>query len=138
MAITLSKPVVDFGIVTKNPEEMTRFYRDVLGLPELDPIQMDGFAISRYQLGDVVLKVLVYEAEPRSAAATGGIGEGTGIRYLTVSVDNLSELLDACRGEKAIGSVVDEPVEVRPGAWIAFVADPDGNIIEFVQRGGTL
>jgi predicted enzyme related to lactoylglutathione lyase len=137
VTIVLSKPVVDFGIVTTNPDRMTEFYGTTMGLPQLDPIQMDGFSISRFQLGDTVLKVLVYDAEPTATAAIGGIGDGTGIRYLTISVANLSELLEACRTSDT-GSVVDEPVEVRPGAWIAFVTDPDGNIIELVQRGGTL
>jgi len=137
VTIVLSKPVVDFGIVTTNPDRMTEFYGTTMGLPQLDPIQMDGFSISRFQLGDTVLKVLVYDAEPTATAAIGGIGNGTGIRYLTISVANLSEIHKACRTSDT-GSVVDEPVEVRPGAWIAFVADPDGNIIELVQRGGTL
>ncbi len=37
---------------------------------------------------------------------------------------------------KAAGADVmtgDEPVEVRPGVWLAFARDPEGNVLEFVQ-----
>ena len=27
----------------------------------------------------------------------------------------------------------DEPVEVRPGVWLVFAKDPEGNVLEFVQ-----
>ncbi|GAA10553.1 MULTISPECIES: VOC family protein [Gordonia] len=133
MAAALSKPVVDLGIVTMNIDEMTCFYRDVLGLPELDRIRMGGVSITRFQLGDALLKMLVYDTAPASTAAVGGIGASTGIRYLTISVDDLAELLADCR-ESGIASVLKEPFEVESGTWIAFVTDPDGNTIEFVQR----
>ncbi|MCR8899751.1 VOC family protein [Gordonia sp. GONU] len=137
MTIVLTKPTIDVGIVTTDPGPMIEFYGELLGLPRLDDIAMPGFTIIRFEVGDVVLKVLVYDEKPTETAATGGIGAGTGIRYITVSVEKIADALAACRAS-ATASVLEEPVEVRPGAWIAFGADPDGNVIEFVQRGGTL
>ncbi|MCR5980571.1 VOC family protein [Gordonia jinghuaiqii] len=137
MPIVLTKPTLDVGIVTTDPAPMVEFYGELLGLPRLDDIRMPGFTIIRFELGDVVLKVLEYDEKPGTPAATGGIGAGTGIRYITVSVEKIADALAACRASTT-ASVLEEPVEVRPGAWIAFGTDPDGNVIEFVQRGGTL
>lgn len=132
MAVELAKRTIDIGIVSKDAEASAAFYGGVLGLPSLADVKMDGFLIRRFQVGDCVLKVLQYDTTPSRDAGGGALASATGIRYWTVSVTDLDEVLKTCAdgGYPAF----DGPTEVRPGVSIAFVADPDGNIVEFVGR----
>lgn len=132
MAVHLAKSTVDIGIVTTDRDASCAFYGEVLGLPSLDPVRMDRFSISRFAVGDCVLKILEFDTPPPAKAPDGGIGDASGIRYLTISVANLDEVLAGCRA--ANRPVIDGPTEIRPGVSIAFVQDPDGNIVEFVNR----
>lgn len=128
----LVKSTIDIGIVTVNQDAMVDFYGSVVGFPALPDVPMDGFLVKRFQVGDCVLKIVQFETEPGGRAVPGALGESTGLRYWTVSVDNLAEVLDAVRA--AGQPVVDGPTEVRPGVSIALVTDPDGNLLEFVNR----
>lgn len=132
MATILAKPTIDVGIVTKNKQALLDFYGEVVGFPTLPEVPMDGFVVSRFQVGDCVLKVLEYENPPAIEHSASELGDATGIRYFTVSVTNLDEILLRCK--EAGRPLVDGPTEVRPGVTIALVSDPDGNILEFVNR----
>lgn len=132
MTAQLVKQTIDIGIVTTNPEALTDFYGRVIGLPALADVPMDGFLVKRFQVGDCVLKIVTFDEEPGGRVVTGGLGDSTGLRYWTVSVSNLDQILAAV--EAAGQKVIDGPTEVRPGVSIALVTDPDGNIVEFVNR----
>jgi lactoylglutathione lyase len=128
----LVKPTIDIGIVTTNQQAMVDFYGGVVGFPALSDVPMDGFVVKRFQVGDCVLKIVTFDEEPGSVHPTGLLGDSTGLRYWTVSVSNLDAILTAVQvaGQK----VVEGPTEVRPGVTIALVTDPDGNLVEFVNR----
>lgn len=51
--------------------------------------------------------------------------------HLAFRVDNLKDLVERIR--KAGYTVTDEPFELDPGHWLAFVEDPDGTLIELIQ-----
>ncbi|NKY87592.1 VOC family protein [Nocardia veterana] len=132
MPAQLVKPTIDIGIVTTDSDALVDFYGNVIGFPALSDVPMDGFLVKRFQVGDCVLKIVQYVEEPAGRAVVGALGESTGLRYWTVSVSNLDELLTAV--EAAGQKVVEGPTEVRPGVSIAIVTDPDGNLVEFVNR----
>lgn len=132
MGIELSKPTIDIGIVTPDVEASASFYGGVLGFEKLPDVQMDGFIIRRFQVGDCVLKMLQFDQPPAQRTPTGGLGDVTGIRYWTVSVTNLDPILEKVRA--AGRTIVEGPTEVRPGVNIVLIADPDGNIVELVSR----
>ncbi|HWD03503.1 MAG TPA: VOC family protein [Amycolatopsis sp.] len=132
MGAQLVKPVIDIGIVTTNPGNMIDFYGKVLGFPALPDVPMDGFLVRRFQIGDCVLKIVTFDEKPGNNAATGMLGDSTGLRYWTVSVSNLDELL--ADFDTSGVRILAGPHEVRPGVSIVLVADPDGNIVEFVNR----
>ncbi|MDT2005805.1 VOC family protein [Rhodococcus opacus] len=132
MAAKLVKPTIDIGIVTTNQDAMVEFYGNVVGLPALPDVPMNGFLVKRFQVGDCVLKLVQFDEEPAGRSVPGVLGDSTGLRYWTVSVSNLDEVLSAV--EAAGQKVVDGPTEVRPGVSIALVTDPDGNLLEFVNR----
>lgn len=132
MGIALAAASIDIGIVTKDLEKSTAFYRDVVGLEDAGEMPMGGFRLRRLKCGDSTVKLLQFDAPPSATPPGGGLGAATGLRYWTVSVSNLDEVLMAC--EAAGRPVVEGPTQMRPGVTIALVADPDGNLVEFVNR----
>jgi catechol 2,3-dioxygenase-like lactoylglutathione lyase family enzyme len=57
----------------------------------------------------------------------------SGYRYWTMTVSNLSEMVQACT--EAGAKVAVKERELRPGVKIAIVEDPDGNWVEFLALG---
>lgn len=131
MSIELTKQAIDLGIVTTNGPAMLAFYRDVLGLKYLRemPMPIGSGVMHQLACGDSVIKLVVLEQTP-AAAPPGGIAGATGNRYWTISVSNLTDMLQAC--ESAGHKVVGREKEIRPGVKIGIVADPDGNWVEFL------
>ena len=134
MGVQLTKQAIDLGIVTTNGPAMLGFYRDVLGFKYLREMPMPGGAGVMHQLqcGDSVIKLVVMGQLP-AAAAPGGIQGASGYRYWTITVSNMSELVQACAA--AGHQVVMKERELRPGVKIALVEDPDGNWVEFLSLG---
>ena len=133
MAWTITKAGIDLGIVTSNGDEMLEFYRDVVGLEFEATLALEALGIARMDrlhCGDSVLK-LVTPTTDVPAGQGGGIDRCTGLRYLTISVDDVTAAVDDC--ETAGATVVWTPRESRPGVTIAMVEDPDGNWVEFIQ-----
>lgn len=134
MTVQLTKQSIDIGIVTTNGPAMLQFYRDVLGLKYVREFPLPGGWAIQHQLacGDSLVKLLVANNSP-PPAAPGGIQGASGYRYFTISVGNMSELLQACtqHGQK----IVLPEREIRPGVRVAIVTDPDGNFVEFLATG---
>jgi catechol 2,3-dioxygenase-like lactoylglutathione lyase family enzyme len=132
----LTKGGIDVGLVTTNFDEMHRFYHGLLGFQEQDPFSFT-FAgtgtVYRFLCGTSTMRMLVPESAPARDGAVGGITAATGIRYLTLTLANLAEVVGDC--EKFGGSVAREPHGLRPGTLAAQVLDPDGNLLELQQVG---
>jgi catechol 2,3-dioxygenase-like lactoylglutathione lyase family enzyme len=133
MGIQLTKQSIDLGIVTSNGPAMLAFYRDVLGLKYLREMAMPGGGLM-HQLacGETVIKLVCVEKTP-AVAPPGGIQGASGYRYWTISVSNITELVETCAA-KGFKVAVKER-ELRPGVRIAIVEDPDGNWVEFLKVG---
>lgn len=131
MGVNLVKDSIDLGIVAKDVEAMASFYGDVLGFEERELMSMPGMRIRPFACGTTVLKIVSMKNQPDADAAPGGLGGGTGLRYFTMTVSNLKEIVAAA--EAAGAKVPVAATEIRPGTTIAIVEDPDGNWVEFVQ-----
>jgi catechol 2,3-dioxygenase-like lactoylglutathione lyase family enzyme len=131
MGIVLKKQAIDLGLITTRAEPMLAFYRDLLGLKVLREMPMPGGSGVMHQLavGDSLLKLVVLPTVP-ATAPPGGIRGASGLRYLTLTVGNLGEIMQACAD--AGHKVVMAEREIRPGVRIAIVEDPDGNWVEFL------
>ncbi len=132
MTIALKKDSIDLGIVTTNGDAMVAFYRDLLGFTEESqtPFPMGG-VMHRLRCGTSLIKIVVPTDAPAQKPAPGPITRATGVRYWTMIVSNLGEILAATEaaGHKTVVPIT----EVRPGVTIAMVEDPDGNWVEFVD-----
>jgi catechol 2,3-dioxygenase-like lactoylglutathione lyase family enzyme len=134
VAVELTKPSLDVGIVTRDFDRMMAFYRDVLGFPVEDPAVFPGIgAVHRLRVGESVLRLMNPERPaPGSDQPNEAVHSAAGIRYITLVVRELGEVIEACRqfGVAVIGA----PKEVRPGVVVATIQDPDGNWIELQTR----
>jgi catechol 2,3-dioxygenase-like lactoylglutathione lyase family enzyme len=133
MAANITKAGVDLGIVTTNSDAMLEFYRDVVGLEFEATIALEAIGIARMDrllCKDSVLKLVTPTTEVPDGPGAG-IEGCTGMRYFTLSVDNIEAAVADC---EAAGAPVVWPVqESRPGFKIAMVEDPDGNWLEFIE-----
>ncbi len=135
MGVKLAKSAIDLGIVISDSERSLAFYRDLLGLEHVADTPMPiggGGTMHRLNCGDSLLKLVKLNTNPEGDGS-GGIPASTGMRYFTMIVSNLTEIMGEC---EAAGVTVTVPItEVRPGVTIGMVLDPDDNIVEFVEQG---
>ena len=133
MGRAIVKPGLDLGIVTNNGEAMLEFYRDVVGLEFEATMKLEALGIARMdrlRCNDSVLKLVTPVADVGPGPG-GGIDGATGLRYLTITVDDVRAAVNDC--EEAGAPIAWPPIESRPGVTIAMVEDPDGNWVEFIQ-----
>jgi catechol 2,3-dioxygenase-like lactoylglutathione lyase family enzyme len=122
---------LDAGIVVRDLDAALAFYRDLLGIPVegTNPVPGGG-TMHRLRVGESLLK-LVHPVEAPAKGPGGNTFGHSGIRYLTITVDDLDGLVAAC--EAAGHPAVLGPLQV--GAFrIAMVEDPEGNRVEFISR----
>lgn len=108
------------------------FYTDVLGMKELRR--------NEYPEGKFTLAFLGYHSEAEGAVLeltyNWGVDKyelGNAYGHIAIEVDSAAEACDRVRSKG--GVVVKEPGSLRPGSRpIAFVKDPDGYYIEFIQK----
>ncbi len=130
MAMIPAKNALDIGILVKDIEASLAFYQGLLGLEKLGELPIPFGHMHRLAFGDSFVKLVDPKKTP--AAGESGLTKVLGYRYLTFQVTNLDEICADC--ERA-GVAFDIPKqELMPGVSIAMVRDPDGNVVEFVQR----
>ena len=127
----MAKPALDVGLVTADAEPLLTFYCELAGFERLDPLEIPNIGtIHRLACGESILRVMVPASAPEPADGAG-FSARTGIRYLTLEVEDIEQAVEAARSHG--GSVLLGPLELRPGRLIAQVSDPDGNTIELGQ-----
>ncbi|MFA6506133.1 MAG: VOC family protein [Treponemataceae bacterium] len=125
-----AKDSIDIGIVVKDIGASLRFYRDELGLEYAGQNPIPAGTLHRLRFGTSDIKLV----DPKTVPSAGpeGLDAQLGYRYLTFAVANLSQLCAALKGHGVPFAVPE--TELRPGVRIAMAKDPDGNIVEFVER----
>lgn len=131
MGARMAKPALDVGLVTDDAAPLVRFYREVAGFEELAPLEIPNVGtIHKLACGQSVLRIMV-PVDPPQRPSTGSFSDTVGIRYLTLEVTEIATAVAAVRAHG--GSVALDAFELRPGRFVAQVADPDGNMIELGQ-----
>ncbi len=126
-----AKNSLDLGIVVSDIKAGLNFYQNTLGLEFLGITPVWFGTMHRLRFGTSDFKLI----EPKTVAPKGAIGleKQVGIfRYVTFVVKNLPSSAPNSRARGIEFTVTEK--EVRPGVRIAMVKDPDGNIVEFVER----
>ena len=129
--LDLLSPNLEVAVVTTNLDAMIEFYENFLGLEFQSELDFPGGSQRRYALGGNVVKLVTYDPPPAQPAAAGGGRVQAGIKYFSFAVKNLTALADrvAASPYQLVEPLTEfEPV---PGMGFLFIADPDGNWIEF-------
>ncbi|OGP87046.1 MAG: hypothetical protein A2156_09165 [Deltaproteobacteria bacterium RBG_16_48_10] len=126
----LAKDSLDLGILVSDVNASLKFYQDLLGLKFIEKIPVWFGTMYRLRFGNSDFKLIA----PRTMPPKGPVGleAQIGFRYVTFVIKNLSKVCAELQ-ERGIAFEIPEK-ELRPGARIAMVRDPDGNIVEFVER----
>jgi catechol 2,3-dioxygenase-like lactoylglutathione lyase family enzyme len=127
----MSEKGIDLGLVIRDSEAALRFYRDTLGLEHVADIESATGVMHRLQWGSSLVKLNRPNAAPAATNPADGLRGGTGIRYFTLTVDDLDNMV--ARSEAGGYKTTIPRTEVRPGVVIAMVEDPEGNWVEFLQ-----
>ncbi len=125
-----AKNSLDLGILVSDIKASLEFYRDILGLEYVGETPVWFGTMHRLRFGSSDFKVI----QPNTIPPKGFIGleNQLGFRYVTFVIQGLTEL---CKELQSKGIEFSLPVkEIRPGVRIAMVKDPDGNVVEFVER----
>jgi catechol 2,3-dioxygenase-like lactoylglutathione lyase family enzyme len=126
----IGKDSLDLGIVVGDIKASLAFYVDALGLKFIEKMPVWFGTMHRLRFGSSDFKLI----DPKEKPPRGPIGlEGQiGFRYVTFVIKNLSGVCEELRNRGVEFELPEK--ELRPGVRIAMVKDPDGNIVEFVER----
>jgi catechol 2,3-dioxygenase-like lactoylglutathione lyase family enzyme len=126
----LAKEAVDMGVLSGDIDASLNFYRDVLGLEFVEKMPASNGTMYRLRFGRSDFKLI----DPTNKPPQGPVGFNNQLGFRTVAfcISNLTEVCEELRS-KGVEFVVEEK-QARPGVRIAMVKDPDGNIVEFVER----
>ncbi|WP_150291469.1 VOC family protein [Sphingobium estronivorans] len=131
MTAELAVAHLDVGLVANDRTKALAFWHELLGFPLMGEISFPGMTIIRLSVGDAVLRIVVPDAPVERTASTGGFASETGLRYITLQVNNLEAIVEAAR---AGGYPVPHPPrEIRPGTWAAQIEDGAGATVELQQ-----
>ncbi len=125
-----AKNSLDLGVIARDIKASLHFYQKLLGLEFVGTTPLWFGTMHRLRFGESDFKLI----EPKEVPPVGAMGleNQLGFRYVTFVIENLSEVCDDLK-KNGIEFTVPER-EFRPGVRIAMVKDPDGNIVEFVER----
>jgi len=139
---------IEIGICCSDLDRLMQFYVGVLGCKPINEHQVpaekcrsaalaeNGYRVARIQTpwGER-LKLLEPVTAPEQAPATEWILSRRGITYITFIVDDLNAIITRLKTAGVDFLTGTERVEVRPGTFLSFIRDPEGNVLEFVEYG---
>jgi len=125
-----AKDSLDIGVIVSDIKASLNFYQNILGLEFVESVPLWFGTMHRLRFGASHFKLVEPKAVPPQGAV--GLENQLGFRYVTFVIKNFAQL---CAELKNTGIEFTLPeTEMRPGVRIAMVKDPDGNIVEFVER----
>ncbi len=147
MALPLQR-LTHIGICVGDLDRALRFYRDCLGFTEEHRLEIAGPPVDTllrlrdahlravYLTRDGVRIELLHFATPPAPPRRERTMNELGLTHLSFRVQELDTVLDGLRaaGERVLEDTVIRFPEFESAA--AFVADPDGQLIELVQAPG--
>ena len=111
--------VSHIGIAVESLSATLPFFRDILGLPEMELGDADGARIAGLEAGESLVELLEAD-DPASPIARYIAKRGAGIHHICFSVDDLDATLERCRAA-GIQLIDDKPRIGAEGKRIAFL-----------------
>ncbi|QOT80167.1 VOC family protein [Cupriavidus basilensis] len=145
MTLNMIVPL-EVGIAVRDLPRMRRFYEQVLGfafvsevaVPAASAVQAamhaGGYTAVRLQTSyGERIKLLAPMQAPAPAATPEYILDKANATYLTFIVDDIQGAVDKLLAADVEFLTGPQRIEVRPGTYLAFCRDPEGNVLEIVQ-----
>ena len=144
-ALRMTVPM-EVGICCADLDAQLAFYTGVMGLKLVNRVTVPadkaratgltphGYEVARLQTpyGERI-KLLQPAVAPTPAAPGSAILDRQGAMYLTLIVRDLPGVVRALEAKGVVFDSTPAPMEVRPGTWLAFFRDPEGNVLELVE-----
>lgn len=133
------------GLTVSDVTRSLEFYRDFLGMKVIMDLDITDDRMARVigvpdakcrivhlQLGDGVLELFHYYQPAGENVASMMRLYDQGLSHIGFEVNDIHKHLKEIqeRGGKLLG----EPVEFRPGVWVAYFRGPDGEVCEIRQQ----
>ncbi len=121
------------GIAVRSIAESLPFYKEILGMPEVELAQMDGARITGLDAAGALVELL--EAEENDSPIGKFIARrGPGIHHICFAVPDLDGALERCRA-KGVRLIDEAPRVGAEGKRIAFLhpASTGGILIELTE-----
>jgi lactoylglutathione lyase len=120
------------SVRASNIDRSIAFYRDFFGmeLTQRRPIPQNKAEIAflKDPGADFSLELTHYDVQKKFEQAS--YPDRT-FDHLAFRVKDLRAMVERIRSKGFV--ISDEPFELSPGKWLAFVEDPDGTLIELIQ-----
>jgi len=125
-----AKGSLDIGVIVSDIKASLNFYQNILGLEFVGVTSLMFGTMHRLRFGTSDFKLI----EPKIVPPRGitGLENQLGFRYVTFVIENLTQLCSDLKND-GIEFALPE-TEISPGVRVAMVKDPDGIIVEFVER----
>lgn len=124
---------IEPGIVGRAPAQLRAFYTDVMGFRLVDELKFAAGTVTKLRRGAARLKIFGPVDEVDPAVEPAPWFRPGGWRYAGLYLGGLDAVDDMVRAVRASeGRVVIEPQNHRPGARMAMIADPEGNLWELL------
>lgn len=129
------------GVTASDLDRTAEFYRDVLGLDELDRFSVSGPAFAdAVDVDDATgrfvhldgggVRIELVEYDPQGPDAGGDAINRPGVTHVAVAVDDL----DAFHADLDPGvETLSDPRTTESGTRILFVRDPEDNLVEVLE-----
>jgi catechol 2,3-dioxygenase-like lactoylglutathione lyase family enzyme len=114
-------------LVSREPERLMGFYRDVLGVPLTEERHADALPHWGCELGDVHFAIHPAEDYPEQPAAGPGAIK---LAFMVFDLARMVAWLDKCGI-----SLCYPPTSLGTESQVTAVLDPDGNLVELTQLG---
>jgi methylmalonyl-CoA/ethylmalonyl-CoA epimerase len=125
--------IAHIGIALPSLDNAVTFYREILGMTEVEVSDSDGARIEAFQAGEALVELL----EPSAGDTPVGkfiARRGAGIHHVCFAVDDLDATLAKCRAA-GIRLIDEAPRIGAEGRRIAFLhpSSTDGILIELTE-----
>ena len=126
--------IAHIGIAVDELDRIVPFYRDLLGLPEVQLDDSDGARIAGFSAGDSLVELLEASAAD-SPIAKFVAKRGPGIHHICFAVDDLNGTLERCR-RAGLRLIDDTPRLGAEGKHIAFLhpSSTGGVLVELTEH----
>jgi methylmalonyl-CoA/ethylmalonyl-CoA epimerase len=131
---TRGATIAHIGIAVRDLDAVLPFYKEVLGLLEVDLADSDGARIEGFAAGDSLVELLESK-DPASPIGKFVAARGPGIHHICFAVDDLDAALDRCRGA-GLRLIDETPRSGAEGKRIAFIhpSSTAGVLVELTER----